>query len=264
MESLIEAARAGDRSAMEELLRHVAPAVHRFGMRMCRNEADAQDVMQDTLLFITGHLRDFGARASFTSWVFTLARTACARRRRGLKNRTGEGDGALVHEIDSGHGPEHEVDQRQVAAMLASALDALPHEYREVVALRDVEGLSAKEAAEVLNLSVDALKSRLHRARAALREKLTPLLEPVPTRALQGCPDVVHLLSQRLEGELSAETCAAVEQHVADCPSCGASCEALRTALSECAREREQTPSATVRAAIGAAISACAARAVRP
>lgn len=259
MEALIQRARAGDRSAMEALLQQVAPAVHRFGMRMCRNEADAQDVLQDTLMSISDHLDDFEERSSLTSWVFALARTACARRRRGRKNQPGESDDVLADERHPAGGPEHDAEQRQMAELLAGALNALSDEHREVLALRDVEGLSAKEAADALGISVDALKSRLHRARAALRDQLMPRLTPSPPSERAGCPDIAKLLSQKLEGELSVETCASVERHVASCPSCGATCDALRDALSACARERDRVLSASARAAIEAALSACAA-----
>ena len=83
IDPLVERARSGDAKALEELLASVAPAVERFGLRMCRNPDDADDVLQDTLLTIATHLGDFEGRSSLLSWVFTLARTACARRRRG-------------------------------------------------------------------------------------------------------------------------------------------------------------------------------------
>jgi RNA polymerase sigma-70 factor (ECF subfamily) len=89
--------------------------------------------------------------------------------------------------------------------------------YREVLVLRDVEGLSAPEVGEVLGLSVEAVKSRLHRAAIAVRERVAPALgaaePPKP-----GCPDVLPLLSRHLEGELKPETCQEMERHLATCP----------------------------------------------
>ncbi len=84
-------AKAGDRVALEHVLAKVAPSVYRFGLRMCGNAHDADDVLQDTLVQVSEHLSQFEGRSALTSWVFTLARTACSRRRRGLKNRPAEG-----------------------------------------------------------------------------------------------------------------------------------------------------------------------------
>src|SRR5690606_3525868 len=84
---IIARAKTGDRQALETVLAQVAPAVHRFGLRMCRNVHDAEDVLQDTLLNIAKHLGEFEGRSSLSSWVFALTRSACARKRRGLKNQ---------------------------------------------------------------------------------------------------------------------------------------------------------------------------------
>src|SRR5215471_6532900 len=83
----IARARQGDREALEAVLATVAPSIHRFGRRMCRNVHDAEDVLQETLLNIAKHLGDFEGRSSLSSWVFALTRSACARKRRGLKNQ---------------------------------------------------------------------------------------------------------------------------------------------------------------------------------
>src|SRR5271165_5430320 len=87
IDPLVERARRGDAGALEELLASVAPAVERFGLRMCRNPHDADDVLQDTLLSIATHLGEFEGRSSLLSWVFALTRSACARRQRGIKNQ---------------------------------------------------------------------------------------------------------------------------------------------------------------------------------
>src|SRR5438445_11641591 len=85
--ALVARARQGDQAALEAVLARVAPAIARFGMRMCKNVHDAEDVLQDTLLNIAQHLGDFEGRSSLSSWAFSLTRSACARKRRGLKNR---------------------------------------------------------------------------------------------------------------------------------------------------------------------------------
>ncbi len=249
-ETLIARAKDGDRAALEELLAEVAPMVHRFGVRMCKNAHDADDVLQDTLINLVDHLGDFEGRSSLSSWVFTLARTACARRRRGLKNRPPVDDAHLAHTAAGEPSPEEGAASHELERAFASALEGLSDEYREVIQLRDVEGLTAPETAEVLGIGVDAVKSRLHRARDALRTALAPLREaPPPT-----CPDVAALWSAKLEGDLSASDCAAMEQHLEGCPRCAAACDTLRRALVACTNARSKSVPPEVQDRVRAAI----------
>jgi RNA polymerase sigma-70 factor (ECF subfamily) len=151
-----------------------------------------------------------------------------------LKNRPALGDEHLAAEPARAASPEANTANQELAAALSNALGELPDDQREVILLRDVEGLSAPEAASALGVSVDALKSRLHRARAALRTRLRRFLEPGQHRASANCPDVVALWSSKLEGDLSQQDCSAMEQHLSGCPSCGAACNALKQALFAC------------------------------
>ena len=100
--------------------------------------------------------------------------------------------------------------------------------------LRDVEGLSAPEVAEILGLTVEAVKSRLHRARVAVRAKVAPVLGIGMEAPAPNCPDVVSMLSRKLEGEISADLCAEMEQHLEGCPRCTAACDSLRKTLALC------------------------------
>ncbi len=174
---LLERAQRGDGEAMETLLREIAPSAKKFGQQLCRHEADAMDVMQDTLLAVASHLADFEQRAALSSWVYTLARSACNRRRRGLKNQQHLPESAAPERSDDEATPEEKLEAAQVGRAIGRALCGLPDAQREVIVLRDLLGLSAAEAAARLGLSESALKSRLHRARSALRtafEALTP------------------------------------------------------------------------------------------
>lgn len=226
---------------MEELLADVAPQVHRFGRRMCGSDHDADDVVQDTLINVATHLDQFEGRASLSSWVFALARSACSRRRRGLKNRPPVAEEAVRERVDPAPTPEQHAESSELGSALSRALDSLSDEHREVILLRDVEGLTAPEAAHALGTSVDAVKSRLHRARSALRDALRPVLEPDPTPMPRDgdCPDVVELWSRYADGDLGPDDCASMEQHLAACPHCGAACQALKTALVACRTVRK-------------------------
>ena len=144
---------------MEQLLASVAPSIQRFGIRMCRNDDDAQDVLQEALLTIANHLGEFEGRSSFSSWAFTLARSACSRKRRGLKNQPHLPLEETPQVDEMRPSPEQQVADREMAQALNSALDALPEIYREVILLRDVEDLNAPETAEALGISIEAVKS---------------------------------------------------------------------------------------------------------
>jgi RNA polymerase sigma-70 factor (ECF subfamily) len=138
---------------------------------------------------------------------------------------------------------------------LLAALEALEPDAREVLILRDVEGLTAPEVATVTGVSVQAVKSRLHRARLAVRAHLTGALReatPAP-----GCPEVLSAYSNMLEGDLDATICARLEQHLTGCAACERTCASLKRSLAIC-REAGSEPvppgvQASVRAALLAA-----------
>jgi RNA polymerase sigma-70 factor (ECF subfamily) len=255
---LVAHAREGDRQALEAVLATVAPSIHRFGLRMCKNVHDAEDVLQDTLINVANHLRDFEGRSSLSSWVFALTRSACTRKRRGLKNRPPVSDERLAESPDLAPTPEARAADQELASTLSGALDGLSDDHREVILLRDVEGLSAPEAASSLGISVDAVKSRLHRAREALRTALRPMLEPASVQAPSGCPDVALLWSKKLEGDLSQRDCSAMEKHLATCPACGAACDALKRALLACQRLRMEEVPPEIQSQVKAAVRAWA------
>lgn len=232
--ALLERARAGDRDAMERVLASVAPSIRRFAAGMCKNDADAEDVVQDALLTIATKLDSFEGRSAFATWAFTLARTACGRRRRGLKNRPAEGDDVLAAQPSDARGPEERAASMEIGGLVARALDGLPEDYRSVLLLRDGEGLTAPETAEVLDISVDAVKSRLHRARAALRDALVPVLERDGSTPGVDCPDVVAALSRKLEEDLDAAACAQMEKHIDSCTRCARTCDTLKSVLRAC------------------------------
>jgi len=261
---LVARARQGDREAMEAVLRSLAPAIHRFGLRMCKNVHDAEDVLQDALINVAQHLGGFEGRSSLTSWAFALTRSACARKRRGLRNQPHVSDARLVESADQAPSPEMRAAEHELAPALSEALDRLSEEHREVIQLRDVEGLSALEAASAIGISVDALKSRLHRAREALRAAFLPLLEPRRAQLQTACPDVAELWSKKLEGDLSSSDCSAMEKHVETCPQCGAACDALKRALLACQRARTEEVPSEVQARVKPAVRAWADRAGPP
>jgi RNA polymerase sigma-70 factor, ECF subfamily len=255
-DKLVDRAKNGDAAALEELLTRVAPAVRRFGLRMCRSAHDADDVLQDTLLTIATHVGRFEGRSSFSSWAFALTRSACSRMQRGLKNRPPVSDDAVPEQRDNAPTPEQQATDREVGHALAQALDGLGEDHREVILLRDVEGLTAPEAADALGISVDALKSRLHRAREALRSAMRPVLEPGAIEKRAGCPDVLLALSRKIEGDLDQTDCAKMEKHLETCVSCRSACDALKNALVACRRSATAEVAPEVKDQVKAALRA--------
>ncbi|MCG3172020.1 MAG: hypothetical protein GMKNLPBB_00165 [Myxococcota bacterium] len=229
---LIRRAQSGDKAAMEQVVAGLMPVVYRYGMLLCRNPDDADDIVQDTLFSVTRHLKEFEGRSALSSWVFLLARTACNRKRRGLKNRPALDADSIPEPASGDPTPEDQAELGEAVSRLRAALESLDDDQREVLVLRDVEGLTAPETAAALGISVEAVKSRLHRARAALKDAFMPLVES-PAGDGQ-CPDAVQMMSRKLEGELTPMDCAEMEKHVESCPRCKTACDSLKSALLAC------------------------------
>jgi RNA polymerase sigma-70 factor (ECF subfamily) len=239
-EELLEAVRKrNDRKALEALLERHEPAIWRFGLKMCRDPEDAKDVLQETMLAAARAVAGFRGASSIPTWLFAIARSFCIKKRRRSKFAPDTSvfiDDASkgATELASGEPTPHEAaTTKQLGEALDRAIEELESSQREVLVLRDVEGLSAPEVADVLGIGVQAVKSRLHRARIALRDRLAPLVADSGTVA-GDCPDVIPMFSRYLEGEIGPDECARMQQHVDACPRCSAACEALRQTLSMC------------------------------
>ena len=257
---LLADARAGDSHALETLLERHQAQVYRFGMRMCRDPEDAKDVLQETLLSMARSVRDFRGASSLSTWLYAIARSFCIKKRRRSKfapdeERSLDSDVSVEakHLADPGRNPDEALASKQVEMALEQAIAALEPTYREVLLLRDAEGLTAPEVAEVLGLTPQAVKSRLHRARLLVRERIAPLLDVKPTLpSVPGtCPDVLTMFSRHLENEISADLCAEMERHLESCGRCRGACDSLKRTLALC---RTSGPSAEVPPAVRASV----------
>ena len=262
-DQLLAAARQGDAAALETLLLRYQPQLYRFGLRMCGNVEDAGEVAQESLIAMARSLRDFRGDSSVSSWLYTIARRFCIKKRRlsrfaptRQESLDAPGTDAARRLADPAPSPEQTASNQELAAALTRAIDALDPSQREVLLLRDVEGFSAPEVARILGASVDAVKSRLHRARVAVREELAPLLGRPATALAHGarCPDVLTLFSQHLEGEIDPTVCATMEAHLARCSHCRDACESLKRTLAVCRQLPTQDVPASVAASVKAAI----------
>jgi RNA polymerase sigma-70 factor (ECF subfamily) len=185
---LLERVREGDPTALEALMGVYSARVYRLAFGITRNSADAEEVVQDVFLTVIRKGASFEGRSAVGSWIYRITANAALNKRRGKRAEVEtsledllptykadghrDGDRAWVL-ADWSQNPEVDVLSNESRASLSRAIEALPTHYRAVVVLRDVEGLSNEEAAELLGETVASVKSRLHRSRMALREQLT-------------------------------------------------------------------------------------------
>jgi RNA polymerase sigma-70 factor, ECF subfamily len=233
--ALLQAARAGDREALSALLLANQQRIFGFGMKMCGDPEDARDVAQETMLSLVRSIPTFRGESSVSTWLYTVARSFCIKKRRRTKGAPAHHEplDVTTQEQSAAPTPEQSLLGREARDAVATALDQLEPDAREVVILRDIEGLTAPEVAEVTGLSVAAVKSRLHRARQSLREHLVAVVGDAPA-ATPSCPDVLTLLSQKLEDDVSPDLCAQMEKHVEGCPHCKGLCDSLKRSLAVC------------------------------
>ena len=189
-QSLIAASKDGDPAALDTLVRTHQDRVYGFAMRMCRNVEDAKDILQETFLGMVRSVREFRDESKFSTWLYRIAANACLKkRRRGVHDPTPEqelsldalmprpdAEGRKPEIADWSEDAERALLRGELSGRMEAAIDKLPKEYKIVLVLRDVEGLSAEETAQAVGLSVAAVKSRLHRARVFVRRELAAYL----------------------------------------------------------------------------------------
>jgi len=182
---LVARARAGDTAAFESLVMPHKDAIRRVAQRILRNREDAEDVVQTAFLDALRHLDAFQGRSRFSTWLTRIAINAAFMRLRATRQKRetsldemveGGETPVRVHPIDTRLNPEQECSAKEVRHLFDKALDRLSPLYAEVLHLRDVRELSAKEAAQILELPVGTVKARLHRARFKLTRHMQSML----------------------------------------------------------------------------------------
>jgi RNA polymerase sigma-70 factor, ECF subfamily len=180
--ALVAQAKAGDQSAFSELVRRYERKIYRLAKNITRNDEDAEDVLQDAFLKAYTHLDNFKGDSKFYTWIVRIAVNEALMR---LRKRKNDRSVPLDEPVDLGEetvqreiavwedNPEQQYSQEEWRRILDEAVDTLKPDFRTVFVLRDIEELSTEETAETLGISIPAVKSRLLRARLALREKLT-------------------------------------------------------------------------------------------
>ena len=182
-QALIEQARRGDPRALAELIRRHRPQLERVARRMCRSEDNVDDILQEAYLAILRNISSFRGESSFLTWAYTIIRTARGRHiRRDLSIGRRESSLELLPPsvraslADPNRGPDDAVAGHELGHTMSQALGQLSDVDRKVLLLRDLEGYTATEVAQRLGLSVPAVKTRLHRARVAVRSELSEVL----------------------------------------------------------------------------------------
>ena len=181
-EQLIEDAVNGNRSALADLVKKYEQTVYNFAFKICRNKERAEHTMQETFLSMVKSLKQFSGNSKLSTWLYTIVSNHClmlARSNKKYDYASLENDEGLIDDKnvkDWKFTPEKLAENNELKVLLDDAIQKLPHDYRIVFLLRDVEGLSTQETSEIVELSVPAVKSRLHRARAFLRNELNSVL----------------------------------------------------------------------------------------
>lgn len=169
---LISRARGGDRDAFGELVEQYRDNVYRLAYRMCGNAYDADEAAQEAFVAAWRALPNFRGDAKFSTWLYRLTTNAAIDVMRREKRHQTVGDGEMVDLADDADSPQETVERTEQQEAMQKALATLSEEYREVLLLRYMEELDYAEIAEVLQLPSGTVKSRINRAKAALKTAL--------------------------------------------------------------------------------------------
>lgn len=174
---LIARLQARDETAFEELIRLYEKKIYALCVRMCGNAEDAEEAAQDTFLALWRGIDRFRQESALSTWIYRLASNACVdlmRRRRKSEGGVSLDDEALfLDAADPAPQPPQALEQREAQRLLQEGLMSLPAEYRSILLLREVEGLSYSEISETLELELGTVKSRISRGRTLLRNFLS-------------------------------------------------------------------------------------------
>ncbi len=185
---LIRAINSGRFDRFPDLVKRYEQKLYNFSLRMCRDAADAEDTVQETFLNVFRYLKDFRYETKFKNWLYRVAASTCIKKRRKSKFAP-ERELSLdeFYPQDEAEGPNQvpnwalmpldKLLNDELLDKINEAIFTLPEKYRPVIVLRDIEGFSTAETAQILNLSDANVKVRLHRARLFLRDKLKGYFE---------------------------------------------------------------------------------------
>jgi len=178
-DEFIQKAQQGDRNALAELVKKYEQTVYNFAFKICRDREKAENTMQETFLSMVKNLHQFDNKSKLSTWLYTIVSNHClmlARSSKKYDSLSFDDDDINIDEktiINWSVSPDQIMENNELKVILDAAIQKLPPDYRVVFLLRDVEGFSTEETGKMTDLSIPAVKSRLHRARAFLRNELT-------------------------------------------------------------------------------------------
>jgi RNA polymerase sigma-70 factor (ECF subfamily) len=180
---LIQSINSGQVDKFHELVKRYEQKLYNFSLRMCRDHSDAEDMVQETFINVFRYLKDFRYETKFKNWLYKVAASTCIKKRR--KSKFAPEKELSLDEFrpsDEAEPPDQipewalmpldKVLNEELAGVIHRGILSIPKKYRMVIVLRDIEGFSTAETAQILNLSPANVKVRLHRARLYLRDKL--------------------------------------------------------------------------------------------
>lgn len=183
---LIRKAKQGDMLAFEELILKHEKIVYNLAFRMMNHSEDAMDISQEVFLKAYRSLSNFDERSAFSTWLYRITHNTCIdeiRKRKGkqtysLEEDLESEDGSMQRQVaDDGDTPEESLMRKEQKSEILRALDTLSEEHKVAIILRDVKGLSYEEIAEILELSLGTVKSRINRARNQLKTEILKIRE---------------------------------------------------------------------------------------
>jgi RNA polymerase sigma-70 factor, ECF subfamily len=180
---LIRSINAGHTDRFQELVKRYEQKLYNFGRRMCRNESDAEDLVQETFLNVFRSLKDFRYETKFKNWLYRITANTCLKKRRrskyapeseeSLEELARQEEPAAADEVPEwARMPLDQLLNEELLGTVNQAIWSLPEKHRVILVLRDIEEFSTEETAQILNLSSANVKVRLHRARLFLRDRL--------------------------------------------------------------------------------------------
>jgi RNA polymerase sigma-70 factor (ECF subfamily) len=268
IEQAVQLLQRGDDAALEQALALLQNTVFSFSMRVCGQREDAEDTMQEVLLKSVPHLPKFDSPKALVVWLYKVAKNRCLMSRR--RSKFAPHPDLSLEELmpdrneleqmgtEGSINPEAFAIRSQEAGRLRDAIQRLPPQYRIVLVLRDMEGLTDDEVAEITGLRPGTVRVRLHRARLFVRKELTKGWKARPERATVAassqewlhneqprpvrCKAMFAELSNYLDEQLDDSLCEELERHLNGCEPCKAFLSSLEATIEQCRTSPMECP----------------------
>ena len=264
IEQAVALLRRGDQAALEQALGLLQNTVFSFSMRVCGQREDAEDTMQEVLLKSVPYLPKFDSPKALVVWLYKVAKNRCLMSRR--KSKFAPAQELSLEELmpdrkeleqlsaDGRINPEAYAIHSENASHLREAIQRLPAQYRIVLVLRDMEGLTDDEVAEITGLRPGTVRVRLHRARLFVRKEMMSAWKP---RTLKPSPPVISSekpprparckelfaeLSNYLDDQLDDSLCGELEKHIGGCGPCQVFLASLEATIEQCRKAPAECP----------------------